>query len=334
MKSVKEADVYSKRVIVRVDFDVPVTDGKIVDDTRISNSTPTLKYLLEKGAKLFIISKMGRPKFRDPKLSFKQVLVNVSEKLGKEVIFKEDFEEDSSGDVILLENIRFWPEEKAGDLEFSKKIASFGDLYVNECFATSHRSDASIVGVPKYLPAFAGLNLIKEVTELRKILEDHEKPLVSIIGGEKIETKLPAINNLAKVSDKVLVGGRLMFEVKGQKFPDNVYIAQDDLDQKDIGPKSIDLFSKIIQTAKTIVWNGPMGVFEEEKYLGGTKQVAEALVGTDAYKIIGGGETIAALDKLKLLDKIDYVSTGGGAMLEFIAGRKLPGLEALGYYKD
>ena len=334
MKSIKEADVSGKRVIVRCDFDVPVNDGKIGDDTRINDSIPTLKYLLGKGAKLFLISKIGRPKFRDPSLSFKLILPKVSEKLGKEVVLKENVEGDSSEEVILLENIRFWPEEKKNDLEFGKKLASFGDIYVNECFATSHRTDASIVGIPKILPAFAGLNLIKEVNELGKILKDHEKPLVAIVGGAKLETKLPAINNLAKVSDRVLVGGRLMFEVERQTLPDNVVIAPDDLDQKDIGPKSVDSFRKIIQKAKTIVWNGPMGVFEEEKYSEGTKQIAEAVALADAHTIIGGGDTVAAVDKYNLLGKIDYVSTGGGAMLDFLSGKKLPGLIALGYYDD
>ena len=334
MKSIKEADVFGKRVIVRCDFDVPVNDGKIGDDTRINDSIPTLKYLLGKGAKLFLISKIGRPTYRDPSLSFKLILPKVSEKLGKEVVLKENVEGDSSEEVILLENIRFWPEEKKNDLEFGKKLASFGDIYVNECFATSHRTDASIVGIPKILPAFAGLNLIKEVNELEKILKDHEKPLVAIVGGAKLETKLPAINNLAKVSDRVLVGGRLMFEVERQTLPDNVVIAPDDLDQKDIGPKSVDSFRKIIQEAKTIVWNGPMGVFEEEKYSDGTKQIAEAVALADAHTIIGGGDTVAAVDKYNLLGKIDYVSTGGGAMLDFLSGKKLPGLIALGYYDD
>lgn len=332
MKSVKEADVSGKRVIVRTDFDVPVKDGVIVDETRLDNSIPTLKYLLEKKAKLFLISKMGRPQFRDPSLSLKSVVEEVSKKLEREVKFKDDLSENIPGDVTLLENLRFWSEEEKGDLDFSKKLSSFGDIYVNECFATSHRSDASFVGIPKILPSYAGLNLIREVTELKKVLEDPERPLISIIGGAKLETKLPVINSLAKVSDKVLVGGKLMFEVGGQNLPDNVVIAPDDIDKKDVGPKTIDSFKKIIQSANTIVWNGPLGVFEVDKYLEGTRLLAEAIVGSDAYKIVGGGDTIAALDKLKLLDKIDYVSTGGGAMLEFLAEKKLPGLLALGYY--
>jgi phosphoglycerate kinase len=332
MKSVKEADVSGKRVVVRCDFDVPVKNGQIEDETRINNSLPTLKYLLGEGAKLFLLSKMGRPKFRDPDLSLRVVVENVAQKLGKEVVFKEDLNEGSPGDAVLLENLRFWPEEEKGDLEFSKKLALFGDLYVNECFAASHRSDASFVGVPKFLPAFAGLNLVREVTELRKILEDPKRPLIAIIGGAKLETKLPAINNLAKISEKVLVGGRLMFEVGEQVLPQNVVVAPDDVDQKDIGLKSIGSFESIMKSARTIVWNGPMGVFEEEAYMQGSKEVAEVMSEANAYKVVGGGDTIAVLEKLGLLDKMDYVSTGGGAMLEFLAGKKLPGLAALGYY--
>lgn len=332
MKSVKEADVSGKRVLVRTDFDIPVKDGVIVDETRLDKNIPTLKYLLEKKAKLFLISKMGRPQFRDLKLSLKSVVEEVSKKLEREVKFKDDLNQNIPGDITLLENLRFWPEEEKGDLDFSKKLASFGDIYVNECFATSHRSDASFVGVPKILPSYAGLNLIREVTELKKVLVDPERPLISIIGGAKLETKLPAIHSLAKVSDKVLVGGKLMFEVDGQKLPDNVVIAPDDIDKKDVGPKTIVSFKKILRSANTIVWNGPLGMYEVDKYLEGTRLLAEAIAESDAYKIIGGGDTIAVLDKLKLLDKIDYVSTGGGAMLEFLAEKKLPGLIALDYY--
>ena len=332
MKSVKEADVSGKRVIVRVDFDVPIKDETILDGMRLDNSIPTLKYLLEKKANLFLISKMGRPQFRDPKLSLKSVLNEVSKKLETEVKFKENLDENIPGDVILLENLRFWPEEEKGDVEFSKKLSSFGDIYVNECFATSHRTDTSIVEIPKILPSYAGLNLIREVTELKKVLENPERPLVSIIGGAKIKTKLPLINSLAKVSDIVLVGGKLMFELDKQNLADNVVVALDNIDKKDVGPETVVEFKKILQFAGTIVWNGPMGIIEVDKYLEGTRLLAQFVAESRAYKIIGGGDTIIALDKFKLLDKMDYVSTGGGAMLDFLSGKKLPGLIALGYY--
>ncbi|MEX0617289.1 MAG: phosphoglycerate kinase [Candidatus Woykebacteria bacterium] len=332
MKSVKEALVSGKRAVVRCDLDDPILDKKVVEDTRIKSNIPTLKYLLDKGASLFLISKLGRPKGKDPNLSMRIVVDILSQDLGEKVTFKEDLREEKLAKVTLLENLRFWSGEEAGSLEFSKSLASFGDFYVNECFATSHRSDASFIGIPKFLPSFAGLNLFKEISELNKVLKSPERPLVAIISGAKLETKLPAINNLATIADKVLVGGRLMFEVSKQGLPQNVVVASDHIDQKDIGQRSIDAFTKIIDSAKTVVWNGPMGVFEEEKYMAGTKGVAEAVVRSSAYKIIGGGDTIAALGKLGLLDKIDHVSTGGGSMLEFLAGKKLPGLAALGYY--
>ena len=332
MQSVKEAAVSGKRVIVRCDFDDPIIDGKLTDDTRIKSNLPTLKLLLDRNASLFLVSKLGRPQGKDPSLSMKVVLDTISKYLDEEVTFKQDLKKEQLGRVTLLENLRFWPEEEKGDLAFSKKIALFGDLYVNECFATSHRNDASFIGIPKFLPGFAGLNLEKEVLELTKVLESPARPLVAIIGGAKLETKLPAIYNLAKVADKVLVGGKLMFEVERRSLPENVVVAHDDNETKDIGEKTATLFGDIIQRAAMIVWNGPMGVFEEEKYTFGTKAVAKAVVGSNAYSVVGGGDTISALNKFELLDKMSFVSTGGGAMLEFLAGKKLPGLGALGYY--
>jgi phosphoglycerate kinase len=333
MKSVEEAKVSGKKVIVRCDFDDPIIGGKIVDDARIKSNIPTLKHLLNSGASLFLISKLGRPEGRDPNLSMRIVLETITNHLGEKITFKENLTREKTDNVTLLENTRFWKEEEEGDLDFSKKIASFGDLYVNECFATSHRNDASIAEVPKLLPSFAGLNLFEEVKELKKILESPARPLVAIIGGAKLETKLPAIYNLAKIADKVLVGGRLMFEVKRGSLPENVVVAHDDSDTKDIGLKSIDLFKELIADASTIVWNGPMGVFEENKYMKGTEEVAKSVVESKSYSVVGGGDTVSALNKLELLEKINFVSMGGGAMLDFLAGKKLPGLEALGFYE-
>ena len=332
MKSVEEADADGKRVIVRCDFDVPVKSGKILDDTRIKDSLPTLKYLLSNGAKLFLISKLGRPKRKDPSLSLEIITDALSNYLGKKIIFQRNLDGNSSGEVILLENLRFWSEEEDGDENFGKKLATFGDLYVNECFATSHRNDASITQLPKILPFYAGLRLLKEVEELKIVMKNPARPLVAIIGGAKLETKLPAIFNLAKIADKVLVGGKLMFEVEIRSLPENVVVAYDDVQTKDIGEQSIKLFSESISGAKMVVWNGPMGMFEDSRYMKGTKEIAKAVVGSDAYSVIGGGDTISALNKLDLISKIKFVSTGGGAMLEFLAGKKLPGLQALGFY--
>lgn len=329
MQSIKEANVSGKRVIIRCDFDDPIIDGNLTDDTRIKSNLPTLKLLLDHQANLFLISKLGRPQGKDLSLSMRIVLDTVSKHLDEKIAFKEDLEQEQLSRVTLLENLRFWSEEEEGDVDFSRKLASFGDLYVNECFATSHRNDASFIGIPKFLPGFAGLNLEKEVKELTKVLESPARPLVAIIGGAKLETKLPAIYNLAKVADKILVGGKLMFEVERRTLPENVIVAHDDVETKDIGEKTAKLFGEVIQQAAMIVWNGPMGVFEEDKYAFGTKGIAEAVAGSNAYSVVGGGDTISALNKFSLLDKMSFVSTGGGAMLEFLAGKKLPGIEAL-----
>lgn len=329
MKSVEEADVAGKRVIVRCDFDVPVKSGKILDDTRIRDSLSTLKYLLSKGAKLFLISKLGRPKGKDPSLSLEIIVETLSNYLGKKIIFQKDLNERNNDEVILLDNLRFWLEEDNGDENFGKKLATFGDLYVNECFATSHRNDASIIQLPKFLPSYAGIQLLKEIRELGIVLKSPARPLIAIIGGAKLETKLPAIFNLAKIADKVLVGGKLMFAVERRSLPENVVVAHDDVETKDIGDESIELFSESISKAKMVVWNGPMGVFEDDSYMKGTKEIAKAVTDSDAYSVIGGGDTISALNKLDLISKIKFVSTGGGAMLEFLGGKTLPGLKAL-----
>ena len=332
MQTFEQADVTGKTVIVRADFDVPTENGQITDKTRIEKSLPTLKKLHEMGAKLFIISHLGRPEGRQPEFSLKIVLPILEEALGEKIAFQETLDEKIDGNVVLLENLRYWPEEEANDETFAKKLASFGEVYVNECFSAAHRAHASVEALPRLLPSYFGLELFKEVSELEKIFKNPQHPLVAIIGGAKIETKLPAITNLAKIADKVLVGGKLMLEVAGTKLPDNVTVAGDDIDTKDIGPQSIATFGQEIALAKMIVWNGPMGMYEEEKYREGTLKLAQIIGESSAYKIVGGGDTISALDELKMLDKMDFVSVGGGAMLEFLGGNHLPALEALGYY--
>ena len=249
--------------------------------------------------------------------------------LKREIAFQDKLAINDKAPVNLLENLRFWPEEEENNQDFAKTLASFGDAYVNECFAASHRSHASIASIPKFLPAFAGFNLIKEIEELGKILQSPARPLVAIIGGAKLETKLPVIYNLAKVADRVLVGGRLMFEADRRSLPENVVLAHDDIDAKDIGEGSVQIFREVINQAKMIVWNGPMGVFEEPKYINGTRQLANSVIASGAYSVVGGGDTISALNKFGLTDKIDFISTGGGAMLEFLAGKTLPGIEVL-----
>ncbi len=332
MKTVDQLDPAGKRVIVRADFDVPTEDGKVSDKTRIEKSIPTLKLLREKGARLFIISHLGRPENKDPNLSLKIVQPILEALLGEEIAFQENLEEKIDADIVLLENLRYWSEEETNDESFAQKLVSFGEIYVNECFSVAHRNHASVSALPKLLPAYAGLELAREVENLGRILKNPEHPLVAIIGGAKIETKLPAISNLAKVADKVLVGGSLMFEIDKASIAANIVVASDNVDGKDVGPVSLENFAREINQAKTVVWNGPMGVYEEEKYRQGTLKLAQTIGESGAYKVVGGGDTISALDELKLLGKMDFVSVGGGAMLDFLSGKKLPALEALGYY--
>jgi phosphoglycerate kinase len=323
------SDVEGKKVLVRVDFDVPVENGKVTDETRIKAVLPSIQFLLSRRAKVILLAHLGRPAGRDQKFSLKPLIDVLERLLGQEVSFLQNFESDEIHQLNLLENLRFWPGEVANDENFAKAIASLGQFYVNDAFAVCHRAHASIVGLPKLLPSFVGLNLGREIRELSEVLEKPERPLVAIIGGAKIETKLPAINNLAKVADKVLVGGRVMFEISKIDLAQNVVVATDHVGTRDIGSGAIKIFEGVIARARLIVWSGPMGVFEEDQYESGTKAIANAVVGSQAYSIVGGGDTIAALNKFDLLDKIGYVSTGGGAMLEFLAGKKLPGLVAL-----
>ncbi len=338
MQTIDQADVAGKKVIVRADFDVPIEFGMqngestISDRTRIEKNIPTLKLLRSKGAQLFIISHLGRPEGIDSKFSLKIVLPILEELVGEKVNFQENLETKVDGDIVLLENLRFWPEEEENGLEFAKKLASFGETYVNEAFSVDHRTHASVSALPSLLPSYAGLELAKEINELETIFKAPKHPLVAIIGGAKIETKLPAISNLAKIANKVLVGGRLMFEIDKNNLSENVIVASDNVDGKDIGPTSLEIFAQVIKDAQMIVWNGPMGVYEDEKYRVGTLELAKMIAVSGAYKIVGGGDTISALDELKLTDKMDFVSVGGGAMLEFLGGKKLPALEALGYY--
>jgi 3-phosphoglycerate kinase len=328
MKSIEEIDVSGKKTIVWADLDVPVENNKVADDTRLKAAMQTLSYLRSKDAAILMIGHLGRPHGRDDTLSFKPVAKKLEELLESKIEFLEEIKRPQTN-LALLENIRFWSEEKAVDQKFAQEIAKLGQIYVNDCFATSHHDGATMRYLPKFLPSYAGLNLVREVKELRKVMENPARPLVAIIGGAKLETKLPAIYNLAKIADKVLVGGRLMFEVSRRALPENVVVAHDDIETKDIGEGSIKLFQDIICTAKTVVWNGPMGMFEDDEYIGGTEQIAKAVIEADTYTVIGGGDTIAALNKLGLLSKINFVSTGGGAMLEFLAGKDLPGLKAL-----
>lgn len=329
MRSVAEAEVSGQKVIVRADLDL-AEKGDGFETFRLDRSIPTFRDILDRGGKLRLIAHRGRPNgVPDPKLSLEPLLPLVSQKLGTEVKFGGDLTENTTQDgaVILFENLRFNPGEEGNSPEFTEQLVALGQIFVNEAFDTCHRSHASVVGIPKYRPHFAGLNLIKEVATLTKIMQSPERPLVVVVGGAKIETKKPLLDFMSSFADRVLVGGKLMDE--GVTPSEKVMLPTDNVDGKDIGRETITRFKEVISSAKTVVWNGPMGVFEEPAYANGTIEVARAIISGSAFSVVGGGDTVAALDELGLLEQISFVSTGGGAMLDFLAGKTLPGLEAL-----
>jgi len=347
----------NRRVLVRADFNVPVGDDGIIDnneDWRIKAVLPTIKYLLKQKARIILLAHLGRP---DGKVVEKLRLGPIQDKLselldvsvakmpdciGKNI--QKAIAEMVSGEILMLENLRFHKEEEANDEKFAKELASFGDLYVNDAFSDSHRNHASIVGITKFLPSCAGLLMEKELEMMRSAIHPVH-PAIAIIGGAKLETKLPAVLNLAKIYDYVLVGGLIANEILqtsiAKKISPNVILPIPDslIGAKyfDIGENSVKEFSIFIKKAKTIIWNGPVGMFEDLKYQAGTKGIIELIKSAHkkgAAVLIGGGETIYALQKFapELMDKnINNfnISTGGGAMLEFLAGKKLPGIEAL-----
>ena len=342
MNSIKDVAAAGKKVLLRSDLDVPLKNGRVADDSRLQKALPTIEYLVEKKAKVIIIAHLDRPggkvvgKWRlDPvakKLSeYVKAVHKVDDCVGPKV--EAAVEAMADGDVLLLENLRFHPGEEANDPEFTKGLALLGDLFVNDCFATSHRKHASIVGVPQFLPSYAGLQLLAETSALCSAKESAQKPLVIIVGGAKPETKAPLVRKLSKIADKVLLGGTLMFEKSLEGTP-NVLFPIDSVGIEDIGPQTIKMFREEIATAKTVVWNGPLGVTNTKEFEVGTRKIAEALAESSAYTVVGGGDTVAAIERFGLRDKMDFVSTGGGAMLQFLADGTLPGLEVLGWKKS
>jgi len=330
MKSIKETKVKGKKVLVRCDLDIAIAKSqneggdaeyRITDTFRLDTGLSTLKYLLNAGAELILIGHVDRPggKVIDD-LSSKHLKPYFNEKLG-------------AGGYELLENLRFDPRERKKEMSLAEELVDGADIYVNECFASSHRDHTSFTLIPKLLPSFVGLRLEEEVNILSKVLKNPERPLVILIGGSKVETKLPVVNNFLKIADHILVGGKIGFE-ESLSGLEKVVTPVDNVNELDIGEKTRDEFLKILAKSKTVVWSGPLGKYEEEEYASGTNVIAEELASLEGFTIVGGGDTISALDELSLRDKMDFVSTGGGAMLEFLAGKKLPGLEALGYYGD
>ncbi len=384
----KEEDLANKRVLVRVDFNVPIKNGVITDDKRIREALPTIQYLIEKKAKVILMSHLGRPKGIQEDLRLDPIAKRLSELLGKKVKklndcigeeVEREVENMKPGEIILLENLRFHKEEEANDPEFAKKLARLGDIYVSDAFGTVHRAHASTAGVAQYLPSYAGLLIKKEIEIMGSALEKPERPFICILGGAKVSDKIGVIENLLEKVDTLIIGGGMMFtfwkaqgfeigksileedkieiakkfiktaEEKGVKLllPDDAVVVKEisetaetkikgkgefEIDDigVDIGPKSIEKFVKEIAQGKTIIWNGPMGIFEIDKFSEGTKEIAKAIANNkNCVSIVGGGDTASAISKLGLEDKFTHISTGGGASLEFLEGKILPGIAVL-----
>lgn len=389
-KTVRDIDLKDKKVIVRCDFNVPLDEnGKITDNRRIVGALDTIKYLLEQNAKIILVSHLGRPKGEvKPEFSLKPVAEELSRLLGKDVKLASDIIGESaktltsnmkSGDIVLLENIRFDAREEKNDLEFAKQLASMAEIYVNDAFGTAHRAHSSTAGIAQYLPAVSGFLMEKELNFLGTALENPKRPFVAILGGAKVSDKIAVIDNLLNKVNSLIIGGAmantfikamgynvgnslcetdkidLANELIGKAKLKNIKLIlpidakigkefNKDTESKivdinnvpegwsifDIGPKTIELYKKELEKAKTIVWNGPVGLFEFDQFAIGTNSVAEILASLDnATTIIGGGDSAAAVEKSGLADKMTHISTGGGASLEFLEGKKLPGVECL-----
>ena len=389
LNTIREADLKNKRVLIRVDFNVPLKDGKVTDATRIVAALPTIKYILDQpGTSLVVMSHFGRPKGKkNPDFSMVPVGKKFEELLGKPVKVasdvigpevKKEVEALKPGQILLLENVRFYPDEEANNPEFAKELASFGDVYVNDAFGTAHRAHASTEGVAHFLPAYAGFLIEKEVKFMAPLLEKPDKPFVAIIGGSKVSSKISVLESLVKTCDTIVIGGGMAYtflkvqgHAIGKSLVEDDYLdtaknflaaaakkgvkvilpvdhvcadnfAEDakpvtvdaidipeNLMGMDIGPKTTKAIVDALKTAKSVVWNGPMGVFEFASFAKGTEAVAKALAASDAITVVGGGDSVAAINKFGLADQISHVSTGGGASLEFLEGKVLPGIKAL-----
>ena len=387
-KTIEDIQVHGKKVLVRCDFNVPLDkEGNITDENRIVGAMPTIKYLADNGAKVILCSHMGKPKGEPkPEFSLAPVAKRLSEKLGKEVVFAADavvvgdnakkaVAEMKDGDIVLLENTRYRAEETKNIETFSKELASLAEIFVNDAFGTAHRAHCSTVGVTEYLPAVCGYLIQKEIQFLGNAVYNPVRPLVAILGGSKVSSKISVIENLLDKVDKLIIGGGMAYTFMAAKgyevgdsllendyidyakemmakagdkllLPIDTVVAKDfanDAESKvvpeggieagwqglDIGPKTIELFSDAVKSAKTVVWNGPMGVFEMENFAKGTNAIAQVLAQIDATTVIGGGDSVAAVNQAGLGDKMSHISTGGGASLEFLEGKELPGIAAL-----
>lgn len=389
-KTVRDIDVSGKKVLVRCDFNVPMKDGEITDDIRITSALPTIRYLMENGARVILMSHMGRPKGEaKPEFSLKPVADRLSQLLEKDIIFapsdavvddsvKAAAEGLQDGQVMLLENVRYRKEETKNEEPFTGQLASLGEIFVNDAFGTAHRAHCSTAGLAEYMPSVSGFLIEKEVKFLGDALENPERPFVAIMGGAKVGDKIPVIENLIKKVDCLIIGGGMsytFFKAMGYEIgksildeesielaaelmkkaeaagvelllPVDTVCAEEfsndsrkavydrdaipaDMMGMDIGPKTVELYEKAVTKAGTVVWNGPMGVFEMENFAEGTKAVAAALAESGAVTVIGGGDSAAAVEQFGYADKMTHISTGGGASLEFLEGKALPGIECL-----
>jgi phosphoglycerate kinase len=344
MRKIQDADVAGKKVLVRADFNVELANGDVKEKFKLEAIKETVDFLLAGGAKVAIVSHMGRPDGKtEPKFSLFQIKDDIEKITKLKIKFVDScvgwevetaMENLLADEVLLLENVRFYEGEEQNDENFSKQLAENFDIFVNDAFSVCHRNQASVTGVAKILPSYAGFRLQKELENLEKVKNNPASPSVAIIGGAKIETKLPLIKKFEETYDHILIGGKIANEAmdQGLTFSGKVIMPLDFAqDRLDIGPETIKKYKEIILGAKTIIWNGPMGKFETAPYDIGTKEVLTAVIESGAFSLMGGGESVQLLEEQKAMSKISFVSTGGGAMLEFLTGEPLSGLKALGY---
>jgi phosphoglycerate kinase len=374
VRTLEDLDVDGKRVLVRVDFNVPLDeDGAITDDSRIRAALPTLNELRDRGARLLLAAHLGRPKDREPEFSLRPAAERLSELLGTEVPLAETLDRVPDGDVVMLENVRYEKGETKNDSELAERYAALADAYVNDAFGAAHRAHASTEAVAHLLPSAAGRLLEREVSTLRGILEDPKRPLVAVVGGAKVTDKIGVLEAFLQRADEILIGGAMcfpFFKAQGHSVGDSLCEAEgieparhvmgdeklrlpidlvagrefsadtppkeiDGVDVPDgwmgldIGARTAERYASSIAAAGTVFWNGPMGAFELEPFAAGTKLVAEAIAATGATTVVGGGDSAAALAQFGLADRVDHLSTGGGASLELVEGKPLPGVEAL-----
>jgi phosphoglycerate kinase len=376
--------VAGKRVLVREDLNVPMSGGAITDDTRVRAAAPTLQHLAQRGARVIVMSHLGRPKDREPDLSLNVVAGDLARRVGRDVQFAEDcvgepaltaVDRLQSGQLLLLENVRYHKEDEANDAGFARRLASLGDIFVNDAFAASHRAHASVVGVAAYLPAYAGELMEAELAALHQALDNPRRPMVAVVGGAKVSTKVGVLLNLLKKVDTLLIGGAMantFFKARG--WPTGKGLVEDTAIEEakrvqaeggdklvlpvdlicarkmqagealrvmeadkvepewmalDIGPRAVIDFTQRLRGAGTVIWNGPLGVAEIKDFADGTKAVGEAIAVSGGYTLVGGGDTIAAIESLGLSGRYSHISTGGGATLEYLEGKELPGIAIL-----